>query len=223
MSYRRCGGPADVSGDTSREGSYPRIVSDIVRAAQLAADKLASTLPRRWQHVQAVGTKAAWLGAVVDPADADLLVSAAWLHDIGYAPDIVDTGLHSLDGARWLVDNGWDRRLAGLVANHSCALYEAAERGLVEVLASEFPQERSAVADALWYADMTTGPDGEDLTPRERLDEIRNRYGPEDVVTRFWRRAEPELLEVRADNEDNARIFRSLASLTDHIARHRTK
>lgn len=92
-----------------------------MKAAELAADKLGAALPRRWTHVQAVGTKAAWLGSVVDPRDADLLVSAAWVHDIGYAPDIADTGLHALDGARWLLRNGWDSRLAGLVANHSCA------------------------------------------------------------------------------------------------------
>jgi hypothetical protein len=124
---------------------------------------------------------------VAGPADAGLLVAAAWLHDIGYAPDIVDTGLHALDGGRWLLKNGWDSRLASLVANHSCALYEAAERGPDGVLAAEFPQEHSAVADALWYADMTTGPDGQDLTPGQRLEEIRERYGPEDVVPRFWR------------------------------------
>lgn len=29
--------------------------------------------------------------------------------------------------------------------------------------------------------------------------------------------------QLRADNADNVRIFRSLASLTDHIARNRTK
>ena len=29
--------------------------------------------------------------------------------------------------------------------------------------------------------------------------------------------------QLRADNEDNVRIFRSLASLTEHIARNRTK
>jgi acyl carrier protein len=29
--------------------------------------------------------------------------------------------------------------------------------------------------------------------------------------------------QLRADNEDNVRIFRSLASLADHIAQHRTK
>jgi acyl carrier protein len=29
--------------------------------------------------------------------------------------------------------------------------------------------------------------------------------------------------QLRADNEDNVRIFRSLASLADHVAQHRTK
>jgi hypothetical protein len=28
-------------------------------------------------------------------ADADLLEVAAWLHDIGYAPGLADTGLHA--------------------------------------------------------------------------------------------------------------------------------
>lgn len=34
--------------------------------------------------------------------DRDLLVAAAWLHDIGYAPELRDTGFHPLDGARHL-------------------------------------------------------------------------------------------------------------------------
>ncbi|MEP6701705.1 MAG: phosphopantetheine-binding protein [Betaproteobacteria bacterium] len=29
--------------------------------------------------------------------------------------------------------------------------------------------------------------------------------------------------QLRADNEDNVRIFRSLSSLTEHVAQHRTK
>jgi hypothetical protein len=94
-------------------------------------------------------------------------------------------GLHSLDGARWLLRVGWGDEIAELVANHSCAFYEAQERGLAEVLANEFPRQGSATADALWFADMTTGPDGQDLTVQERLEEIRARYGPNDVVTRF--------------------------------------
>jgi hypothetical protein len=59
-------------------------------------------LPRRWAHVQAwLRGDAAWR---LFSADADLLEVAAWLHDIGYAPGLVITGLHALDGARYLRD-----------------------------------------------------------------------------------------------------------------------
>lgn len=35
---------------------------------------------------------------------------------------------------------------------------------------------------------MTTGPDGQNLSVEDRLAEIRQRYGPDDLVTRFWRK-----------------------------------
>ncbi|MGC4851050.1 HD domain-containing protein [Micromonospora sp. DT15] len=164
-------------------------------AARTSARQLATALPRRWRHVQAVGSKAESLRPVVGD-DGDVLVAAAWLHDIGYTPRIVDTGFHSLDGARWLLREGFSLRIASLVAHHSCASYEAEERGLGAMLAAEFPPEESPTADALWFADMTTGPDGQDFTVDERLAEIRERYGPEDLVTRFWRKAEPALIEA---------------------------
>ena len=152
-------------------------------------------LPRRWKHVQAVGAKAESLGQLVGN-DAELLAAAGWLHDIGYAPGIADTGFHALDGARWLLRQGFELRLASLVAHHSCASYEAEERGLKTALMAEFPLEQSPTSDALWFADMTTGPDGQDLTVEERLAEIRERYGPDDLVTRFWVKAEAPLLEA---------------------------
>jgi hypothetical protein len=171
------------------------LVPDLVdRAARIAEEALAVELPRRWVHVSAVAAKAMSITRVVSAPD--VLVASAWLHDIGYAPNVVDTGLHSLDGARWLVANGWNFRVAGLVAYHSCAFYEAVERGLANDLAAAFTQEHSDVADALWFADMTTGPDGQDLSVSERLAEIRARYGPTDVVTRFWRHAEPALKDA---------------------------
>ena len=72
--------------------------------------------------------------------DADLVEAAAWLHDIGYSPDLVGTGFHPLDGARYLRD-AWRASplLCRLVANHTGALIEAEERGLAEELAAEFP------------------------------------------------------------------------------------
>jgi HD superfamily phosphodiesterase len=46
---------------------------------------MAEQLPRRWGHVQAVAAKAESLRPAAGD-EADLLVMAAWLHDIGYAP-----------------------------------------------------------------------------------------------------------------------------------------
>ncbi len=43
-------------------------------------------------------------------ADAGLLEAAAWLHDIGYLPELARTGLHGLDGARYLRDTSTPTR-----------------------------------------------------------------------------------------------------------------
>ncbi|MGW4942968.1 HD domain-containing protein [Actinoplanes sp. NPDC004185] len=170
-------------------------MSELVdRAATLAESYLADALPQRWQHVQAVAAKAAGLSRLMSSSDAEVLTAAAWLHDIGYAPQVVDTGLHALDGARQLLRDGIPSRVAALVAHHSCALFEASERGLSAHLAREFKNEQSEVTDALWYADMTTGPDGQDLDVEARLSEVRDRYGPDHLVTRFWAQAEPTLV-----------------------------
>jgi HD domain len=164
-------------------------------AKAIAGRHLAKPLPRRWHHVQAVGGKAERIGSVLlSGAEMDVLAAAAWLHDIGYAPVLAKTGFHPLDGARWLRRHRFDERVTALVAHHSCAHIEAAERGLAEDLAAEFPREKSAIADALWCADMTTGPDGEDVDVPARLGEIRMRYGPDHVVTRFILSAEPLLV-----------------------------
>jgi putative nucleotidyltransferase with HDIG domain len=161
---------------------------------RIAEQRLAEELPRRWSHVQAVASKAEHVALVLDDPDRDTLVAAAWLHDIGYAKDLALTGFHPLDGARWLRGQDFDSRVVTLVANHSVALIEAEERGLADDLAAEFPGETSAVADALVYCDMTTGPDGQDFDIMTRLEEIRSRYGPEHVVTRFINRAEFSIL-----------------------------
>lgn len=167
-------------------------IADVAR--EIARNKLEASLPRRWSHVQAVAVKARTISEAVSPEDRDVLVASAWLHDVGYSPDLVDTGFHPLDGGRWLRRERFDDRIAGLVAHHSCAWLEAEERGLHDVLAAEFPREDSAVADALCFSDMTTGPDGQDFEVLERLAEIRSRYGPEHLVTRFIDRAEPEMV-----------------------------
>jgi putative nucleotidyltransferase with HDIG domain len=162
-------------------------------AQGLAERYLSQSLPRRWAHVQAVACRAAAAAPALGD-DAELLVCAAWLHDIGYAPAVAETGFHSLDGARLVEKLSDDGRLAALVAHHSGAAVEASLRGLSGPLDAEFARERSAVADALWWADLTTGPDGESVTVTERLAEIERRYGPNHLVTTSISQAKAELL-----------------------------
>src|SRR3984957_12257912 len=114
-------------------------------AAELARKLLEVPLPRRWAHVQGVAAQARSLAPILG-ADAELLEAAAWLHDIGYSPELADTSFHPLDGARYLRDvQDADPMLCRLVANHSCAIIEAEERGLAEALSSEFPTPLAAL------------------------------------------------------------------------------
>ncbi len=180
---------------STRSASYAGGMAALVETARdIARTLLESPLPRRWSHVQAVAARADRISAAVPVEDRDVLVASAWLHDIGYSPGLVDTGFHPLDGGRWLRRERFDERIAALVAHHSCAWLEAEERGLGEVLAAEFPREQTAVTDALCCSDMTTGPDGQEFEVLDRLAEIRSRYGPEHLVTRFIDRAEPEIV-----------------------------
>lgn len=164
-------------------------------AEDLARTHLASTLPRRWRHVQGVVRHASSAVPVVD--DADLLIAAAWLHDIGYAPDVRRTGLHPVDGAKFLETLGADDRLCGLVANHSCACVEARNRGVP----IDWPDEETAVRDALWWADMVTTPSGEPTDVESRIAEVCERYGPDHVVAKSVTEAAPALLAASERTE----------------------
>ena len=165
----------------------------VADAAALARRHLdVPDLADRWRHVQAVARRAAELTPAVPTADQGLIVAAAWLHDIGYAPDLVATGMHAIDGARYLLRCGYPPRLAALVAHHSGARFEATERDLVHEL-DDFPLETSPVAEALATADLTTGPRGQPMTFPQRLEEILARYPDNSPVHIAMRRAQSTL------------------------------
>jgi hypothetical protein len=146
-----------------------------------------------------VASRAEEIAVVVDPADRGVLVAAAHLHDIGHAPELAASGFHPLDGACWLQDQRLDR-LAGLVAHHTAATFEAAARGFAPAM-SHFPDERSAVSDAPTYCDLTTGPAGEAVSVAERLGEIERRYGPASLVVRTLEQASQTLVGMVARTE----------------------
>jgi hypothetical protein len=165
-------------------------------AQQIARTLLQEPLPRRWAHVQGVASRARSLATVLG-ADADLLEAAAWVHDIGYAPGLDTTGLHQLDGARYLRDTQHaDAMLCRLVAHHSCAIIEASERGLADILSSEFEPAPDVLASVLTCCDMTTSPDGQPVPVDGRLAEIHDRYGPGHLMSRSIQRATPMILRA---------------------------
>ncbi len=89
------------------------------------------------------------------------------------------TRVHSLDGARYLLDaRRAGAMLCRLVARHSCAIAEAGERGLAGVLCYEFEPAPDTLASVLTFCDMITSPDGEIAPAGQRLAEIQHRHGP---------------------------------------------
>jgi hypothetical protein len=190
---------------TSQEGSATTLhvlavrrsverVTDPAWAEAIARDLLEEPLPRRWSHVRGVAATARTLSSLLGD-DAGLVISAAWLHDIGYSPQIAHAGFHPLDGARYIRDHHHcGGLLCRLVAHHSCAVIEAAERGLDTELLAEFPAPPDDLADALIYCDYTSGPDGQHMTVHERIAEIRGRYGAGDLVTVAMAKSEPRLI-----------------------------
>ncbi len=163
-----------------------------VKQARVAAQTRLAALPFRLAHVRGVAATADSLRGHFDVAAGECLVAAAWLHDIGYAPSLRVTGFHPVDGAIFARREGFDELVVSLVAFHSGAPAEAQERGISALSAlSEPPQQ---MLDALTFCDLTTGPDGSEVAPHDRLEEVLQRYDPDDPVHRAVHSARDELL-----------------------------
>lgn len=166
---------------------------------------LLAPLGSRCAHFEAVALRAREIAVAVSADDRELLVAAAYLHDVGYAPELVVHGFHPLDGAVWLRQQGLERR-AGLVAYHTGARFQAEAHGLADRIAA-FRDEASAVSAALAYSDLTTGP-GENASPRPNallrssVDTVRRvsscaRANASDTLAAMVGRTEQRLAERR--------------------------
>ena len=98
----------------------------LVAWASERADVLLSPLGNRWLHVQGVVKCASWVGQTFDEGDRLLLLTAAYLHDIGYAPSWRVTGFHPLDGALYVRSFGYERAskrtCAAVISNYESFL-----------------------------------------------------------------------------------------------------
>jgi hypothetical protein len=179
-----------------------------VHEAEQLALELLHDVGTRWVHTSAVVRRARTVArALPTPAGATTLLVAAWLHDVGYAPALADTGFHPLDGARWLTAHGWAPEIAGLVAHHSASRYVAEARGLGELMATyDAPSTyQGPVADALTWADQTTGPSGRAMDVQARLEDMLRRHGPDSPNARCHAVRWPAILSAVARTEATVR------------------
>jgi hypothetical protein len=123
--------------------------------------------------------------------------AAAWLHDVGYAPELAHTGFHPLDGAVYLKEIGAPDQVVGLVAWHTGAVWEAAERGLSDRLV-RMPAPSAKWLDVVTLIDLVTGPDGAVTTPERRVAEILGRYDSSHPVHRAVEFSGAELIASAA-------------------------
>ena len=166
----------------------------VEHARSVAADLLGNN-EDRWRHTVGVAEYAATLTVIVPAEEGEVLVAAAWLHDIGYSPTLRETGLHPLDGAAHLDRHGWSPRISALVAHHSGNRFLAHARGLDDVL-SRYPDEQSVVSDALTYADQRIGPYGQHMSIQARLADKITRHGPASVQAQVRSERDPYLIAI---------------------------
>jgi len=199
-------------------------VDDVFTAARVVAGELLRRLDdggRRWRHTQWVAAKAAEAAPLLPPADGELLVAAAWLHDIGYSPHVALWGFHPVDGAAYASAHVPRRAVAGLIAQHSGARFLAEARGPSHLM---HPFERrewwsGALPDALTWADQTTDPEGRPIAVEDRLAEMLHRHGPDSPNARAHpRRAPVVVAAVRATEARLAGAVRTSGSASVAMA-----
>lgn len=152
----------------------------------------------RQAHSVAVGALVARVVDDLVPARHRLdVVTAAMLHDIGYARSLAHTGFHPVDGATALRTNGFAPVVCDLVATHTGARWEAVERGIdpteIDVFVADEPGIEQ-LRDVLTWADLNTSPQGEPISPEDRIAEILTRYDEGHPVGRSVRAHQHELV-----------------------------
>jgi hypothetical protein len=162
-------------------------------SAAALATRLLHALDGRLAHSARVAAQIEYAAGVIELEWRSPSRDAAWLHDVGYNPDLAVTGFHPLDGARWLRDHGWRIETCRLVAWHTESIEEARMYGLEEELMAEFGAPPHRPAAALAWADLTSSPTGQRWDPERRLADILDRYPAGSLVHQATRASLPAL------------------------------
>jgi HD domain len=153
-------GKMPSTGQTSRTGrtNGPGGTPSATQGAAALATLLLQGVGLRLDHSACVALQIRRAAGILEPEWRSALEAAAWLHDIGYKPELALTAFHPLDGARWLRDHSWPTETCRLVAWHTESVEEARLYGLDRELAAEFDRPPRLASAALAWADLTSSP-----------------------------------------------------------------
>lgn len=167
---------------------------------QAQLDSFFTKNPKRLQHMRDAALVAADVAALMQlaPVATQQLARAALAHDIGYAPALVRTGYHPLDGALFLEACGEDPWVVEAVLRHSRA---GEGDHLPPTIRQEYAR-RVPLCEAAWLVDATTLCDwraagvGGRVSLGQRLWDIVDRHPGNEAKAK---RAQRLVAEVRQD------------------------
>jgi hypothetical protein len=172
-------------------------MSPLVRDALTLAHRLLTDDQKRLAHLRGAGLIAGMAAGALRVDQPETVVAAALLHDIGYAPAITRTGFHPLDGALFLVQEGWPDPVVFLVAHHSHAAVLAPYYGVHHHL-SLLDHVHSQADDILTFSDLRAGVSGLGADPRQRIEDMRRRHADRTFVPDEIREARYRMLLTAA-------------------------
>jgi hypothetical protein len=172
-------------------------ISSLVRDAQTLARTLLADDQRRLAHVRGAGLVAGMAAGALRLDQPEMVVAAAWLHDIGYAAALARTGFHPVDGALFLAREGWPDQVVFLVAHHSHAAVLAPYYGVQPHMAL-LEHVHGLADDVITFSDLRVGPNGLGADPRDRVNDMRRRHLDRTFVPDSIREARYRLLLTAA-------------------------
>lgn len=159
-----------------------------VEGAKELAHILLADNPDRLNHTLQVVTNCEVLSKLfsLTKEQNQLLLTSAYLHDVGYNRDFVISNFHPFDGYNYLKANDWDLDVCLLVLHHSEAstLYLISNSELYEYYEEKIPEHLLTIYKLLTIADMKSNSKGELVTFNKRLKDICERYGDSHPITK---------------------------------------
>ena len=122
--------------------------SQLLRYSQECAQTLlAEHAPSAWAQSQRAAHQADTAVKILDRPRGEMIVAAAWLHAVGESPSVRSTGFAPVDGAVYLLAEGWPTPVVNLVAH----------QGQARLIAPAYDaQESMALFDRIqgWHSDI---------------------------------------------------------------------